>query len=224
MWISDTSVRRPVLALVLNLLLVVFGILSFTYLPLREYPDIDPPIVSITTSYQGAASSVVETRITEVIEGRIAGVEGVRSITSKSRDGRSDISIRFNISRDIDAAANDIRDRVSRIMDNLPDGADPPDIRKSDADERVIMWLHLTAKDMAAMEVTDYAKRYIEDRFAVLDGVARVRIGGGREQALRIWLDRNKLASFGLSVTDVEQVLRQENVELPAGTLESKKT
>ena len=223
MWLSDTSVRRPVLALVLNLLLVVFGILSFTYLPLREYPDIDPPIVSITTAYQGAASSVVETRITEVIEGRIAGVEGVRSITSKSRDGRSDIDIRFNISRDVDAAANDIRDRVSRIMDELPEGADPPDIRKSDADERVIMWLHLTAKDMAAMEVTDYAKRYIEDRFAVLDGVARVRIGGGREQALRIWLDRNKLAAFGLTVIDVEQVLRQENVELPAGTLESKK-
>ncbi|OIO68718.1 MAG: multidrug transporter AcrB [Zetaproteobacteria bacterium CG1_02_53_45] len=223
MWLSDTSVRRPVLALVMNLLLIVFGILSFTHLPLREYPDIDPPIVSITTDYQGAASSVVETRITEVIEGRIAGVEGVRSITSQSTDGRSKITIRFTINRDVDAAANDIRDRVSRIMDDLPDGADAPDIRKSDADDRVIIWQHLTAKEMTSMQVTDYAKRYLEDRFAALDGVARVQIGGGKEQALRIWLDRNKLAAFGLTVSDVELVLRSENVELPAGTLESKK-
>ncbi|ATX81044.1 multidrug efflux pump [Mariprofundus ferrinatatus] len=223
MWLSDTSVRRPVLAVVLNLLLVVFGILSFSNLPLREYPDIDPPIVSITTDYRGAAANVVETRITEVIEGRIAGIEGIRSITSKSLDGRSDISVRFNISRDIDDAANDIRDRVSRIMDELPDGADPPDIRKSDADERIIKWMHLTGKDMTTMQVTDYARRYVEDRFASLDGVARVRIGGGKEQAMRIWLDRNRLAAFGLTAGDIEQVLRQENVELPAGVLESEK-
>jgi len=223
MWLSDTSVRRPVLALVLNLLIVVFGILSFTHLPLREYPDIDPPIVSITTDYPGAAANVVETRITETIEDRIAGIEGIRSITSKSSDGRSDISIRFNISRDIDAAANDIRDRVSRIMDNLPDGADPPDIRKTDADERVIMWLNLTGEGMSTMEISDYAKRYVIDRFSALDGVARARVGGGEEQSLRIWLDRNKLAAFGLTVTDIELALRQENVELPAGILESKK-
>jgi len=223
MWLSDTSVRRPVLALVLNLLLVVFGILSFTHLPLREYPDIDPPIISITTGYPGAAANVVETRITEAIEDRIAGIEGIRSITSKSSDGRSDISIRFNINRDIDAAANDIRDRVSRIMDDLPDGAKPPEIRKTDADERVIMWLNLTGEGMSIMEISDYAKRYIEDRFSALDGVARARIGGGEKQSLRIWLDRNKLAAFGLTVTDIEQALRQENVELPAGILESKK-
>ncbi|TLS68678.1 efflux RND transporter permease subunit [Mariprofundus erugo] len=221
MWLSDTSVRRPVLALVVNLLLIVFGILAFTHLPLREYPDIDPPIVSINTTYPGAAANVVETRVTEVIEGRIAGLEGIRSITSKSRDGRSDISVRFNISRDIDAAANDIRDRVSRIMADLPDGAEAPDISKSDADEKVIMWIHLTGKGMTSMEVTDYAKRYVEDRFAALDGVARVRLGGAKEQAMRIWLDRNRLAAFGLTVSDIEQALRQENVELPAGTLES---
>jgi len=223
MWLSDTSVRRPVLALVMNLLLVVFGILSFTHLPLREYPDIDPPVISISTDYRGAAANVVETRITEVIEGRIAGVEGIRSISSQSTDGRSKITIRFTINRNVDAAANDIRDRVSRIMDDLPDGADAPDIRKSDADDQVMMWVHLTAKGMSTMAVTDYAKRYLEDRFAALDGVARVQIGGAKEQALRIWLDRNKLAAFGLTVTDVEAVLRLENVELPAGTLESKK-
>jgi len=223
MWISDTSVRRPVLALVLNLLLVVAGVLAFTLLPLREYPDIDPPIVSITTNYPGASANVVETRITEVIEDRIAGVEGIRSITSKSSDGSSRISIRFGVNRDIDAGANDIRDRVSRIMNNLPDGAEPPEIRKSDADEQVVMWLNLTGEGMTIMEISDYAKRYVEDRFSALDGVARARIGGGEEQALRIWLDRNKLAGFGLTVGDVERTLRLENVELPAGIIESKK-
>lgn len=222
MWISDTSVRRPVLALVLSLLLVVFGILSFNHLPLREYPDIDPPIVSITTDYKGAAATVVENRITEVIEDRIAGIEGIRDITSKSEDGRSRITIRFNINRDIDAATNDIRDRVSRIMDNLPDGADAPDIAKSDADERVIMWLNLVGEGMSMMEITDYTKRYIIDRFSTLDGVARARIGGGEEQSLRIWLDRNKLTAFNLTISDIELALRSENVELPAGMLESK--
>ena len=223
MWISDTSVRRPVLALVLNLLLIVFGILSFSSLPLREYPDIDPPVVSVTTDYRGASAAVIETRITEVIEDRISGVEGIRSITSQSSDGRSRITIRFNINRDIDAAANDIRDRVSRIMDDLPDGADPPDIGKSDADDRVIMWLNLTGEGMNTMEISDYAKRYIEDRFSALDGVARVRVGGGKEQSMRIWLDRNRLASLNLTATDIEQALRRENLELPAGIIESKK-
>ncbi len=223
MWISDTSVRRPVLALVLNLLLIVFGILSFSGLPLREYPDIDPPVVSVTTDYRGASAAVIETRITEVIEDRISGVEGIRSITSQSSDGRSRITIRFNINRDIDAAANDIRDRVSRIMDDLPDGADPPDIGKSDADERVIMWLNLTGEGMNTMEISDYAKRYIEDRFSALDGVARVRVGGGKEQSMRIWLDRNRLAALHLTATDIEQALRRENLELPAGIIESKK-
>lgn len=221
MWVSDTSVRRPVLALVLNLLLIVFGILSFTNLPLREYPDIDPPVVSVVTNYQGASASVVEARITEVIEDRIAGVEGIRSITSSSIDGRSNITIRFNIDRDIDAAANDIRDRVSRILNNLPDGAEPPETRKSDADERVIMWLNLTGEGMSMMELTDYAKRYVVDRFSALDGVARARVGGGEEQSLRIWLDRNKLTAFNLTISDVEKALHNENVELPAGMLES---
>ncbi|HKI60752.1 MAG TPA: efflux RND transporter permease subunit [Mariprofundaceae bacterium] len=222
MWISDTSVRRPVLALVLNLLLVVFGIMSFSSLPLREYPDIDPPVVSVVTNYPGASASVVESRITEVIEDRISGVEGIRSITSQSIDGRSNITIRFNINRDIDAGANDIRDRVSRILNNLPDGAEPPEVRKTDADEQVIMWLNLTGEGMSMMEITDYAKRYVLDRFSSLDGVARARVGGGEEQSLRIWLDRNKLAAFNLTISDVEAALRSENVELPAGMLESK--
>ena len=223
MWISDTSVKRPVLALVLNLMLVVFGILAFTNLPLREYPDIDPPVVSVVTNYPGASATVVENRITEVIEDRISGIEGIRDISSQSIDGRSNITIRFNIDRDIDNAANDIRDRVSRILNNLPDGAEPPEVRKSEADERVIMWLNLAGEGMSMMELTDYAKRYIVDRFSSLDGVARARVGGGEEQSLRIWIDRNRLAAFKLTVTDIEQRLRSENIELPAGYIESKK-
>jgi len=223
MWISDTSVRRPVLALVLNLLLVVFGIMAFTSLPLREYPDIDPPVVSVVTNYAGASATVVENRVTEVIEDRISGVEGIRDITSSSVDGRSNITVRFSIDRDIDAAANDIRDRVSRILNNLPDEADPPEVQKSEADEQVIMWLNLTGEGMTMMELSDYAKRNIIDRFSALDGVARARVGGGEEQSLRIWLDRNKLAAYNLTVTDVENRLRSENVELPAGYVESKK-
>lgn len=223
MWLSDTSVRRPVLALVLNLLLVVFGILSFTSLPLREYPDIDPPVVSVVTSYPGASANVVESRVTEVIEDRISGIEGIRDITSQSIDGRSNITIRFHTERDIDAAANDIRDRVSRILNNLPDGAEPPEVRKSEADESVVMWLNLTGEGMSTMALTDYAERYIVDRFSSLDGVARARVGGGEEKSLRIWIDRNRLTAFGLTVTDIEQRLRSENVELPAGFIESNK-
>lgn len=221
MLISDISVRRPVFASVLSMLLVAFGLLCFDRLPLREYPAIDPPIVSIRTNYPGAAATVVETRITEVIEKRIAGIEGVRNITSQSQDGVSRITVQFDISRDIDAAANDIRDRVSGILNNLPDEADPPDIQKADSDDDVIMWLNLQGEGMSIIELTDYARRYLEDRFSSLDGVARVQIGGARDISMRIWIDRVKLAARGLTAEDIETALRSENVELPAGSIES---
>ncbi len=221
MFLSDVSVKRPVLAAVINLLIIAFGILSFTKLPLREYPDIDPPIVSIRTNYVGASASVVETRITELIEERIAGVEGIKSISSSSEDGRSRISIEFDISRNIDDAANDLRDRVSGILNNLPEEADPPEVQKSDADDDVILWLNLNGEGMSLMELTDYADRYLVDRFSALNGVARVRIGGGQEMSLRIWIDKNALAARQLTVSDIEDALRSENVELPAGSIES---
>lgn len=221
MWLSDISVKRPVFAAVINLLLVAFGILAFSKLPLREYPDIDPPIVSIDTTYQGAAASVVETRITQLIEDRIAGIEGIKTITSQSQDGRSRVTVEFDISRNIDNAANDIRDRVSGILDDLPIEAEPPDIQKADADDDVIIWLNLQGEGMSIIELTDYARRYVEDRFSSLDGVARVRIGGAQDTAMRIWIDRNKLAARKLTVGDIETALRTENVELPAGTIES---
>jgi len=221
MLLSDISVTRPVFASVLSLLLIAFGIVSFSKLSLREYPDIDPPIVSIETSYVGAAANVVETRITEVIEDRISGVEGIKFIESTSSDGRSRISIEFDVNRDIEAAANDIRDRVSGISDDLPEEADPPEIEKADSSDDVILWLNLISDQMSVLELTDYAKRYLQDRFSVLPGVARVRIGGGLEYSMRVWLDRNKMAARGITVQDVESALRSENVELPAGSIES---
>lgn len=221
MILSDISVKRPVLAAVLSLLLVAFGLVSFDRLALREYPDIDPPRVSVETIYPGAAANVVETRITELIEDRIAGIEGIRYIDSKSEDGRSAINIEFSINRDIDDAANDIRDRVSAILDNLPDEADPPEIQKVDSNDDVIMWLNLASDRMTVPELTDYASRYLVDRFSVLDGVARVRVGGGQVYAMRIWLDRRELAARELTVADVESALRAENVELPAGSIDS---
>jgi len=221
MILSDIAVTRPVLAAVMSLLLVTFGLLSFDRLPLREYPDIDAPVVSIETIYPGAAANVVETRITELIEDRIAGVEGIRFIDSKSEDGRSVISIEFTINRDVDAAANDIRDRVSAVLAELPDEADPPEIQKVDSNEDVIMWLNLVSDRLSVPEITDYASRYLVDRFSVLEGVARVRVGGGQVYAMRIWLDRRALAARGLTVADVEAALRAENVELPAGSIDS---
>ncbi|WP_372796647.1 efflux RND transporter permease subunit [Litorivivens sp.] len=221
MLVSDTAVKRPVFAVVISLLLVAFGLVSFERLPLREYPDIDPPIVSIRTNYLGASAAVVESRVTQLIEDSIAGIEGIKTITSSSADGLSAISIEFNLSRDIESAANDVRDRVSGVMGNLPQEADAPEVQKSDADERVIMWLNLTSQSMDTLELTDYAERYLVDRFSTIDGVARVRVSGGLEYAMRIWLDRKAMAARGLTATDIENALRSENVELPAGTVKS---
>jgi multidrug efflux pump len=221
MIITDVSVRRPVFAGVISMLLIAFGLISFDRLPLREYPDIDPPVVSIDTTYRGAAATVVETRITQLIEDRIAGVEGIEFIESSSQDGRSTITVEFSVGRDMDAAANDIRDRVSSILSDLPVEADPPEIRKVDSNESVIMWINLVSDRMTVPELSDYADRYLVDRFSVLDGVARVFIGGEQRYAMRIWLDRRELAARGLTVTEVEDALRAGNVELPAGNVES---
>ncbi|WOX04260.1 efflux RND transporter permease subunit [Microbulbifer pacificus] len=221
MIISDTAVKRPVFALVLSLLLVVFGLISFERLPLREYPDIDPPIVSITTNYPGASADIVETRITRLIEDRIAGIEGIKTVSSSSTDGRSTISIEFNINRDVDGAANDVRDRVAGVLNNLPVEADPPEIEKVDSNDDVVLWLNLTSDRMTIPELSDYANRYLVDRFSVLDGVARVRVGGAKDFAMRIWLDRGAMTAHNITSADIERALRAENRELPAGYMES---
>lgn len=221
MVLTDLSMKRPVLATVINALMVAFGLFAVTQLPLREAPDIDPPIVSVDTNYTGAAADIVENKVTRVIEDEISGIEGIRTIESVSSDGRSRITVEFNLERDIDAAANDIRDRVSRVLDRLPDEADPPDISKADADAQPIMWLTMTSQTMSSLELFDFADRQLIDRLSAIDGVSRVRLGGEQRYAMRIWLDRRAMAARNIAVTDIEQALRRENVELPAGRLES---
>lgn len=221
MILSDVSVKRPVFATVLALLLVIFGLVAYSMLPLREYPDIDPPVVTVETNYVGAAASIIDSQITQVIEERIAGIEGIDYIDSRSEDGRSQITIRFSINKDVDEAANDIRDRVSGILGDLPVEADPPEVQKLDANQDVIIWWNLVSDNLTLPELTDYAERNLVDRFSTLEGVARVRVGGAQRYAMRVWLDRQALAARDLTVADVEQALRAENVELPAGSIES---
>ncbi|WP_163576749.1 efflux RND transporter permease subunit [Halomonas faecis] len=221
MRLSDISVQRPVLATVLAALIVAFGLLALQRLPLQEYPTIDPPIVSVNTEYPGASASIVETRITQVLEDRIAGVSGIEAIASSSEDGDSRITIEFGLDRDIDSAANDIRDRVSDAMGNLPEEADPPEVEKADSGSDVVLWLALTGEGYTMAELTDYANRYLVDRFSVQNGVSRVIIGGGRDYAMRVWLDADALAARELTAGDVEDSLRAENVELPGGSIES---
>ncbi|WP_147652551.1 efflux RND transporter permease subunit [Vulcaniibacterium gelatinicum] len=221
MKLSDISIERPVFATVMSLLLIVLGVLAYTRLTLRELPAIDPPVVSVDVAYPGASAAVVETRITQVLEDALSGTEGIETIESRSVNGRASISIEFNLSRDIEAAANDVRDAVSRVLDRLPPEADPPEIEKVESDAETILWLNMSSTTMDTLQLTDYAERYVVDRLSALDGVAQVRIGGQQRYAMRIWLDRDALAARGLTVADVENALRAENVELPAGRLES---
>lgn len=221
MILSDVSIKRPVFATVLSLLIVVFGLAALLGLPVREYPDIDPPVVSISTDYIGAAAEVVDTQITQVIEGAISGIEGIRSIESSTEQGESRTSIEFSTARNVDIAANDVRDAVSRVANQLPDEADPPVVRKADSDARPMMWVTLRSDVWDSAELSDFADRALADRLSVLDGVADVTIGGERRYAIRVWLDRARLAARDITVAEVEAALRSNNVELPAGSVDS---
>lgn len=223
MLLSDISVKRPVLATVISLLILAFGILSFKDLPLREYPDVQSPVVSVSTSYRGASAQVMETKVTQLIEDQISGVEGVESISSRSMDGASRISVRFDVKRDIDQAANDVRDKVARVLRRLPEEADPPRIAKADSDARPIQWFSLTSPNMDSMALTDYAQRYLLDQFTAIDGVANVRVSGAGRYSMRIWIDRVALAARSLTINDLERALRSQNLELPAGRIDSQK-
>ncbi len=220
--LSELCIRRPVFATVLSLLLVLFGLVALQSLAVREYPDINRPVVSITTIYRGASAAVVENKITQAIEDRIAGIEGILKLESDSEDERSSIRIEFDVERDIDAATNDVRDRISRVMSQLPPEAEPPQVSKADATAEAVMFLSFNSEKMTELEVTDYAERYIVDRLSTIPGVARAALSGGRRAAMRIWIDRQALAARALTVGDIENALRRENVQLPAGRLESK--
>ncbi len=221
MKLSEVSVQRPVLATVMTLVVVLFGLISFTRLSVREYPDIDPPVVSVRTVYEGADASIVETDVTKILEDQLSGIEAIKTLSSVSREEVSQITIEFELHRDVDAAANDVRDRVSRARGRLPDDIDEPIISKVEGDANAIIWMAFYSDRHSPLEITDYADRYVKDRITTLPGVSNVMIGGERRYAMRIWLDKDRLAARQLTVQDVEAALRGQNVEIPSGRIES---
>ena len=221
MILSEISISRPVLATVFSLLIVLLGVISFDRLSVREYPKIDPPTVSVRTIYKGATAQVVESVITTPIEDVLSGIEGVDTIKSKSKEEVSEITVTFLTDRNVEAAANDVRDRVSRIQTLLPESADDPVVSKIEADAWPVLWLALKSDRHSPMELTDYADRFLTDPLKTLPGVATVIIGGERRYAMRVWIDREKLAARGLTIQDVETALRQQNLDSPGGRIES---
>ena len=221
MVLSDVSIKRPVFATVLSLLLTVLGLFALQRMPIREYPAIDPPIIQITTTYTGASAPVVDSQITEILEAAVAGIEGIKVMSSQSRDERSQITMEFLLSRDVDSAANDVRDRVARALARLPDQADTPVVAKVDGDSRPILWIALASDSLTPLDLTDIARRRIVDRLAIVEGVAQVIISGERRFSMRVWIDRQALAARNLTVQDVEDAIRRENIELPGGRIES---
>lgn len=222
MILSRVSIERPVFATVISLLLLVLGLASVVQLGVREYPDIDPPVVSITTVHPGASAEVIDREITEVIEEQISGIEGIRTIDSTSRDEVSEVSIEFDLRRDLDAAAADVRDRLGAAVAELPDAADPPVVTKVSADAQPVLWISLTSDSRSQLELTEFAERYLTEPLSVLPGVARVIVGGSRRRAMRVWLDMDAMAARNITVADVVNALETENVELPAGRVEGR--
>ncbi len=222
MFITDLSIRRPVVSAVFSLMLVMFGIFVFWKLPVRELPSgLQPPVVQIQVDYQSASAPIIDQEITQVIEDVVGGSEGIRSIDSTSENGRSTIRIEFETDIDLDSAANDVRDRVSRITDNLPEDAKAPEILKQSAGFTTTMWISLSSTTWSDLELGDYARRYLVDSFSSIKDVGRIMVGGLRELSIRVWVDPIKLAANNLTIQEVEQALRKENISLPAGTLEA---
>ena len=221
MGFSELCIRRPVFATVLSLLMLLVGVVSYDRLAVREYPNIDEPVVSVVTSYPGASASIIESQVTQILEGSIAGIEGIDVLESTSRSESSRITVRFRLEIDPDVAASDVRDRVSRVRQRLPDEITEPVISKVEADAQPVVYVVFRNDRMSPLELTDYVDRNIVDRFKNVTGVADVQIYGERRYAMRIWIDRERLAALNLTVQEIEDSLRAQNVEIPAGRLES---
>lgn len=220
MKLSEISIRRPVFASVMSIAIVLFGIIAFTRLPVREYPDIEPPIISITTLYRGASASVVETEITNVLEEQLATLEGIKTITSSSQDQGSSITVEFELSRDVNEAGNDVRDRVSRIKGRLPREADDPIVAKVDVNAQPIFWIALSSDRHSLLQLSEMAELVLKERVQRLPGVGSVFIGGQRRYAMRVWLDPLRMAAHGIATADVESAIRLANAEIPGGRVE----
>ena len=221
MQLPELCIRRPVFATVMSLMIALLGVISFQRLSVREYPKIDTPVVSVRTVYKGASPQVIESQITQPLEDSISGIEGVRSVKSVSREEVSQITVEFVLERNVDSAANDVRDRVARVRALLPDAADDSVVSKIEADAQAILWMRLSSERHPALQLSEYADRYVADRMKTLPGVASVIIGGERRYAMRLWIDRDRLAAYGLTPQDVETALRRQNVEIPSGRIES---
>jgi len=224
MSLSNTSINRPVLAIVMSLVLVIFGLVSLFYLEVREYPSVDPPIVNVTTVYPGANSDVIESQITEPLEQSLNGIEGIKTLTSESREQSSRITIEFELSRNLEDAANDVRDRVSRAQRNLPSDIDNPIVQKSDADATPIIFMFLQSDTKSILDVSDYASNVIKERIQTIEGVSAVNIFGEKKYSMRLWLDPQRLAAYKLTPLDVQSALDRENIELPSGRIEGDNT
>jgi multidrug efflux pump len=224
MSLSSISIRRPVLAIVMSIVIVLFGVIGYTYLGIREYPSIDPPIITVTTSYTGANADVIESQITEPLEEQINGIAGIRSLTSTSRDGRSQITVEFDVSIDLEAAANDVRDRVSNARSRLPQDVDAPTISKADADAVPIVNLNIKSDKRNLIQLSDIAQNIFKERLQTIKGVSQVLIWGERKPSMRLWMDPAKLAAYNVTPSDIRSALTKENVELPSGRIEGNNT
>ena len=224
MSLSSLSIHRPVLSIVMSLTIILLGVIGFTYLGVREFPSIDPPIITVGVSYTGANAEIIESQITEPLEESINGIAGIRSITSVSRDGRSQITVEFDVDANLEDAANDVRDRVSRTISNLPPDANPPVVTKTDADASPIMFITLMSETRNLLQLSDIASNVFKERLQTIPGVSQVNIFGEKRYSMRLWLDPYKMASFKVSPQDVRAALSSENVELPSGRIEGANT
>jgi multidrug efflux pump len=224
MSLSSVSINRPVLAIVMSLLIVIFGAIGFRSLAIREYPSVDPPIITVQTSYTGASADVIQSQITEPLEEGINGIAGIRNLSSTSRDGASTITVEFDLDVDLEAAANDVRDKVSSAQGRLPRDVDPPTVSKANADSSPIVLNYLSSSSRTLLELTDYANNVLKERLQTIPGVSEIRVWGERKYSMRLWLDPVKMAALGISPVDVQQALARENVELPSGAVQGQST
>ncbi|MBU7578567.1 MAG: efflux RND transporter permease subunit, partial [Flavihumibacter sp.] len=223
--ISELSLRRPVLAIVMNVVIIVFGLIGYKFLGVRDYPAIDPPVVNVRTSYPGANADIIESQITEPLEKAVNGIAGVKNITSSSSQGTSNITVEFDLSIDLEAAANDVRDKVSQAVRSLPDDLDaPPVVSKADASSDVIISMTVQSNTRNQLQVTEYATNNLLERLQTIPGVSGIQIWGEKRYAMRIWFDPAKLSAYGLTPGDVQTALRTQNIELPSGKISGNAT
>ncbi|MBC6607245.1 efflux RND transporter permease subunit [Hymenobacter sp. BT188] len=224
MSLSSTSINRPVLAIVMSLVIVIFGVIGFRYLSIREYPSVDPPIISVSASYTGASADVMQGQVTEPLEEALNGIAGIKNLTSSSRDGRTQITVEFDLDADLETAANDVRDKVSGAQGRLPRDIDPPVVSKANADSQPIVLTYVSSNRRNLLELTDYANNTLKERLQTIPGVSEIRIYGERKYSMRLWLDPVKLSALGVSPVDVQAALTRENVELPSGAVTGENT